>query len=165
MFCFFQSNQHFALSLPSKHLLVVKTSWSSPQDLSWRCLEDMPWRYFEDMPWRRLEDISWRRLVHVFSVTTFCLRKRLQDVFKATWNYIFEDVLEKEKSLRCRRYADILKTYLEDIFKTSLRQAKFLLRISASNHDLLTNLNQYLYLTNLYFMSLRWIQSSLIRTQ
>ena len=47
--------------IPSKHLLVLKTSWRRLEDMSWRRLEDMSWRRFEDMSWRRLEDMSWRR--------------------------------------------------------------------------------------------------------
>ena len=57
-----------------------------------------------------------------------------------------------------RRLQDVVKTYLQDIFKTPWRQAKCLLGISVSNHGLLTKLNQYLtnqYLTNLYFTNLR----------
>ena len=69
-------------SRPSKHLLVLKTSWRHLarrledmsrrrledmswrrlEDISWRCLEDMSWRCLEDMSWRRLEDMSWRCL-------------------------------------------------------------------------------------------------------
>ena len=165
MFCFFQSNQHFALSLPSKHLLVFKTSWSSLQDIvlkmSWRLALKMFWRHALKTSWRHFLKTSCTRLHcnnFLFSKTS---SRRLQDDLKLH----FEDVLENEKSLPCKRYEDILKTCLEDIFKTSLRQTKFLLVISVSNHDLLTNLNQYLYLTNLYFMSLRRIQNSLIRTQ
>ena len=118
MFCFFQSNQHFALSLPSKHLLVFKTPWSSLQDMSWRCLEDLPWRCFEDMPWRRLEDISWGRLVHVFIVTIFCLQKRLQDVFKTTWNYI----LKMSWKTKNPYPVDAMKTSWRHVLKTSLRR-------------------------------------------
>ena len=70
---------------------------------------------------RRLQDMSWRRLQHVFSVTILRLPRRL------------EDVLEDEKLLRWRRLEDVLKTYLEDVLKTSWRQTKCLLRISVSN--------------------------------
>ena len=99
-----------------------------------------------------------------------------------------EDVLEDEKLLRWRCIEDVLKTHCQDVLrtcleevlktclqgkqrhvlKTSWRQSKCLLWISTSNHDLITNLNQYLtnfYLTNLYFASLRRIQNSLRRIQ
>ena len=52
------------ISLPSKHLLVLKTSSrhvlkTSCKDVlktSWRRLEEMPWVYLEDMSWRPLKD-------------------------------------------------------------------------------------------------------------
>ena len=44
-----------------------------------------------------------------------------------------QDVLEDEKLLRWSRLQDVFKTYLEDVFKTSRRQIKFLLVISISN--------------------------------
>ena len=52
--------QVYLIIIPSKHLLVFKTSW--------RCLQDM----------------SWRRLQHVFSVTIFRLPRRLEDFFKTS---------------------------------------------------------------------------------
>ena len=54
------------LPIPSKHLLVLKTSS------------------------RRLQDISWRRLQHVFSVTILRLPRRLAKTF---WRRL-EDVLK-----------------------------------------------------------------------
>ena len=48
--------------VPSKHLLVLKTSW----------------RRLEGMSWRRLEGMSWRRIQHVFSVTLLRLPRRLE---------------------------------------------------------------------------------------
>ena len=73
---------------PSKHLLVLKTSWKYvlktswktkncyAEDVlktswrhvlktSWRRLKEMSWRRLGDMPWRRLEDMCWRRLEDV----------------------------------------------------------------------------------------------------
>ena len=114
--------------IPSKHLLVFKTSWG------------------------RLQDMSWRRLQHVFSVTILRLPRRLEDVFKTSrkmsWRHL-QDVLEDQKLLRWRHLQDVLKTcledvlktcledvlktYLEDVFKTSRRQTKFLLVITVSN--------------------------------
>ena len=89
------------IKLPIKYLLVFKTCW------------------------RRLQDMSWRRLQHVFSVTIFCLPRRLEDVLKTSWktkNCYAEDVLKTclEEVLRtCLE--DFLKTCLEDVLKTSWR--------------------------------------------
>ena len=83
------------LIIPSKHLLVLKTSsarlqrnnftssktsWRRLEDMSWRRLEDMSWRCLEDISWRRLEDMSWR-----------CL----EDM---SWRHL-EDILETNKIL------------------------------------------------------------------
>ena len=69
------------------------------------------------LPSRRLEDAFKICLEdvfkHMFSVTTFCLPRRLEVVLQS---------LE-----------DVLKTSLEDILKTSWRQAKCLLGISVYN--------------------------------
>ena len=99
--------------LPSKHLLVFKTSSTRLQrnnftssKTSWRRLEDV----LEDeklLRWRRLEDV---------------LKTCLEDVLKTCLEDVLKTCLE-----------DVLKTYPEDVFKTSWRQAKCLLMISASN--------------------------------
>ena len=95
--------------LPSKHLLVLKTSS------------------------RRLQDMCWKRLQHVFNVTILRLPRRLgrQKIvaLKTSWrrlDYMIEDVLKT-----CQE--DILKTCLEDVLKTLWRQEKYLLEISVSN--------------------------------
>ena len=122
-------------SFPGKHLMVIMTFW------------------------RHLQDMSWKRFQRVFCVTIF----RFPRVLKTSWRCL-EDVLEDEKVLRWRRVEDVLKTCLEDVLKTSWRQTKYLLGISASNHGLLTNLNHYLtnlYLTHLYFTNLRGIQKGI----
>ena len=59
-----------AQNLPSKHLLVFRTSWRRLQDMSWRYLQNMSWRCLQDMSWRCVQDMSWRCLQHVNSVTT-----------------------------------------------------------------------------------------------
>ena len=51
----------------------------------------------------------WRCLEDVFSVTFFCLPRRLEDILKTSWRRL-EDVLEDEKC------------YAEDVFKTSWRR-------------------------------------------
>ena len=83
--------------LPSKHLLVMKTSW------------------------RRLEDMPWRRLQNVFSVTIFRLLRRLddvlEDVLKKPW-ICLENALEGENLLCWRRLPDFFKTCLQDVFET-----------------------------------------------
>ena len=68
--------------MPSKHLLVLKTSW------------------------RRLQNMSWTHLQNVFSVTIFCLPIRLEDALKTSWktkNCYAED-------MSWRRLQDVLET-------------------------------------------------------
>ena len=60
---------------PSKHLLVLKTSW------------------------RRLEDMSWRRLQHLFSVTILRLPRRLEDVLKKFWRRNLLGISVSNKSI------------------------------------------------------------------
>ena len=113
--------------------------------------------------------MSWRRLQHVFSITIFCLSRRLENVLQIR----LEDVLKASRKTFWRRLGRrkivLLKTCsrrLDDVLKTPWRKTKCLLAISASNHGLLTNINHYLtnlYLTSLYFTNLRRIQNSLIR--
>ena len=57
---------------------------------------------------RHLQDMSSRSLEEVFSVTIFCLSRRLQDLFKTSWktkNCYVEDVLKKSS----RRLEDCCK--------------------------------------------------------
>ena len=68
-------------SRPSKHLLVLKTSWRHLarrledmsrrrlEDMSRRRLEDISWRRLEDTSWRCLEDMSWRRLQDIMETS------------------------------------------------------------------------------------------------
>ena len=75
--------------------------------------------------------MSWRRLQHVFSVTIFCVPRRLEDVLKTHCNMSWrclEDVLEDKKLLCWRHLQDVLKTFLEDVLETD----KILLGISVS---------------------------------
>ena len=89
------------LTLPSKHLLVFKTSWRRLQDMSWRCLqhvfnvtvfrlprslEDALQLRLEDTSWRRLEDMSWIHLEDMFW-------RRSEDM---SWKH-FQEVLEIKK--------------------------------------------------------------------
>ena len=86
------------IQLPSKHLLVFKTSW------------------------RRLQDMSRRRLQHVFSVTILRLPRRFQDLSQELlrWRHLqhvlktcLEDVFLEDMSWR--RLEDISWRCLEDI--------------------------------------------------
>ena len=91
--------------LPSKHLLVLKTSSTRLQRNNFTSSKTF-WRRLEDV----LEDeklLRWRRLENV-------LKTCLEDVLKTC--------LE-----------DALKTCLEDVLKILWRQAKYLLGISVSN--------------------------------
>ena len=58
---------------------------------------------------------------------------------------------------------DVLKTYLEDVFKTSRRRTKFLLVISVSNKSKCLS-NKSLF-HKLYLGNLRRIQNASLRTQ
>ena len=109
-----------AKNIPSKYLLVFRTSWRRLQHVFSVTILCLP---------RRLEDV---------------LQKRLEDVLKTYWRHLarrLEEVLEDETLLRWRRLEDVLKTYLEDVLKTCLEDAlkalwketKYLLGISVSN--------------------------------
>ena len=111
---------------------------------------------------------SWRRLQHVFSITIFCLPRCLEDVLqmRPSWRCL-EDVLKTSRKMSrrrleymsWRRLEDMSSRHLEGVFETN----KIFTGISVNNHDLLTNLNQYLtnlYLTKLYFTNLRRIQNA-----
>ena len=39
-------------NVPSKHVLVLKTSSRRLEDISWKRLEELSWRRLEDMSWR-----------------------------------------------------------------------------------------------------------------
>ena len=67
--------------LPSKHLLVFKTSW------------------------RRLQDMSWKRLQHVLSVKIFGLPRRLEDVLKKSCKY----VLKMSWRHLAKRFSDVFE--------------------------------------------------------
>ena len=125
--------------LPSKHLLVFKTSSTRLQrnnftssKTSWRRLEDV----LEDeklLRWRRLEDV---------------LKTCLEDVLKTC--------LE-----------DVLKTYLEDVLKTSWRRLEPKQNFYWW-YLYLTNQNVYLTnlcFKNLYLTNLWRIQNASLRTR
>ena len=140
-------------NIPSKHLLVLRTSS------------------------RRLQDMSWRRLQHVFSITILCFRRRFEDVLKTSWRPLakrLQDVLKTswktkncyaEDVLKTSCLEDVSKTCLEDLLKILWRQTKYLVGISVYLSRDLTNLNVYLtslYFTNLYLTTLKRIQNALI---
>ena len=82
-------------TIPSKHLLILKT------------------------PSTHLEDMSWRRLQHVLSVTILRLPRRLEDVLKTSWktkNCYAEDVLKTS----WRHYGDKQNTYWGYLYLTNL---------------------------------------------
>ena len=96
--------------VPSKHLLVLKTSWRHLQHVFSINIFGPP---------RRLEDIlktSWK--------TKNCyaediLKMSWKQVLKMSWKYVLKTCLE-----------DVLKTCLENIFKTSWRQKKMGISVS-----------------------------------
>ena len=66
---------------------------------------------------RRLQDMSWRRSQHVFSITIFCLPRRLEDVLKLSCKYVL-----KTSSRRLHVFKTSRKTswrHLQDDFKMS----------------------------------------------
>ena len=124
----------YVLKTPSRHVLKMpltrlqrnnftssRTSWRRLAKTSWRPLA----RRLEDalkdeklLRSRRLAKTSWRRLEDVFKTSRKTSSRRLGRrkivTLKVCWRHI-------------------LKTYLEDVFKTSWRQTKCLLVISVSN--------------------------------
>ena len=84
----------------------------------------MPSRHFQDMSSRSLED--------VFSVTIFCLSRRLQDLFKTSWktkNCHAEDVLKKSS----RRLEDCYKDMFYVILARIIVPCNMLVKHDAKN--------------------------------
>ena len=104
--------------------------------------------------------------IGVFPANICWSSRTLQDVLKTCLEGVLKTCLE-DVLKTCLE--DVLKACLEDVLKTPWRQTKCLLGISAFNHGLPANLNQYLtnliYLINLYFTNVRRIRNALIRTQ
>ena len=74
----------WVMIIPSKHLLVLKTSW------------------------RHRQNMSWRRLQHVFSVTILRYPRRLEDVLKK----FCKDILKGSCMKSWRPLEDILQDVL-----------------------------------------------------
>ena len=68
----------------------------------------------------------WWSSRHALKMSLTRLQRNNFSSSKTSWRSL-EDVLEDEKLLRWRRFQDVLKTYLEDVFKTSWWQTKYLL--------------------------------------
>ena len=88
--------------------------------------------------WRRLEAAFKKYLKDVFNThspqqlfnfTIFCKNCYIEDVFKTFWGHALQTLWY----ISWRRLEDALKTCLEDVFKTSWRQMKYLLGISVSS--------------------------------
>ena len=133
-------------ALPSKHFLVLKTSW------------------------RRLQDMSWKRLENVFSVTIFCLPGRLEDVLKTSC----KDVLKTSwKTKNCyvtlKTSEDVFKTCLtrrlQDMSSRRLQDVYWecLLGISASKKSKSASDRSISHIS--IFDKSRRIQNALISTQ
>ena len=95
--------------------------------------------------------MSWRRLQHVFSVTIFCLPRRLKDVLKR-FSWCLEDVLEDEKLLRWRR----LESSWGHSSKTSWKHA---LKMSWRNAPLVTKMSVGVF----FQRNLRWLLLKLMQ--
>ena len=103
---------------------------------------DIPRKYFDifkacfqDISLRHLQDKSWRHLEDVFSVTTFCLLRGLQDV------------LQEVKLLLWRGVEEIFKACLEDFLETFSRPTNVCLVVFWYPDDLWNKLNLYLDMT------------------
>ena len=94
---------------PSKHLLVLKTSWRRLEHVFSVTIFWLPRRLEDVLQRRRLEDIS----QDVLEDERFLCWRRLQDILKACLEDVLTTCLE-----------DVLKACLEDILKTSWRQKK-----------------------------------------
>ena len=99
---------------------------------------DIPRKYFDifkacfqDISLRHLQDKSWRHLEDVFSVTTFCLLRGLQDV------------LQDVKLLLWRGVEEIFKACLEDFLETFSRPTNVCLVVFWYPDDLWNKLNLY----------------------
>ena len=99
---------------------------------------DIPRKYFDifkacfqDISLRHLQDKSWRHLEDVFSVTTFCLLRGLQDV------------LQDVKLLLWRGVEEIFKACLEDFLETFSRPTTVCLVVFWYPDDLWNKLNLY----------------------
>ena len=125
--------------IPSKHLLVFKTSW------------------------RRLQGMSWSCLHYVFIITIFCLPRRFEDVLQGP----LEVFLKTSWRRLWRRKTVTLKTSWRYFLKTSSRRFGDKQNVYW-RYLYLTNLNLYLtnpYLTNLYLRILWKTQNALIKTR
>ena len=128
----------WASTIPTKHLLVLKTSSTRLQRNNFMSSKTS---------WRRLEDVlkiscktSWRRLEDVFKTSWETKSCYAEDVLKTSWR----NVLKKS-------WRHVLKLYWRHILRTSLRHYGDKQK-SYWGYLYLTNLNVYLtslYLTNL----------------
>ena len=89
---------------------VLKISLQDVLKTSWRCLEDVL-----KMFWKRLSKKSWRRLEDVLKTSW----KRLKDVLKT---YDQEEYVGLDQDVLKTFWRRILKTKMEDVFKTSSRR-------------------------------------------
>ena len=133
-------------NVPSKHLLVFKTSW------------------------RGLQGMPSTRLQHFFSVTIFRPPRRLEDVVKTSCKMSWRRLGRRKIVTLKTSWRHVLKTSWRHILKTSSRRLGGKQNVYWG-YLYLTNLNVYIFdLTNLYLgklnlMILRRIQNVLIRTQ
>ena len=124
------------LCKPSKHLLVLKTSW------------------------RRLQNMSWKRLENVFSVTIFRLPRRLEDVLKdvskTSWKRLgrWKIVTLKTPS---RRLQDMSSRRLQDVYWECLLG----ISVSKKSKSLSDRSISHISISD----KLRRIQNALISTQ
>ena len=133
--------------LPSKHLLVLKTSPRSLQDMPWRFLQRL-FRVTILRLARRLEDLledkkllRWRRLQDVFKtclgdVSKRCLENMPWRCQNTSWGYLYETNLN----------VYLTNLYFTKLYLTFLRRIqKALIRTHHFNILLILELEQHLY--------------------
>ena len=115
---------HLGLLNPEISIQISPVSILFASIKSLRGLQDMSSRHLQEMSSRRLQDMSWRRLEDVFSVTIFCLSRRLarglQDVFKTSSKRLGRRKIVTLK-MCWRRLQDMSWRRLEDVYKTNKR--------------------------------------------
>ena len=129
-------------TLPSKHLMVCKTSS------------------------RRLQDMSWRRLQHVFSIIIFRLPRLLENILKTSRKTSWRHLKTSWRRLGRRKIAT-LKMSWRHVLKTSWKHPEDMFWRHLQNVLETKNGNICsVYLTSLYFTNLYLTNpKSLIRTQ
>ena len=135
--------------LPSKHLLVFKTSWKRLQDMSWRSLQNLfsvtIFLSFQTSS-RRLEDVLQKHLEDVLKTSSKRLGRRKIVTLKTSWRRLKDMFSRRLKDMFSRRLKDMFSRLFQDMSSRRLQDVYW-------EYLYLKNLNLYLinlYLTYLY---------------